>query len=64
MLLFTSNVINESLNMHLQDPMRFLSRVKQIRSVLGSNYCSYMQSWVDYLQIVIRYWFQITWQKL
>ncbi len=24
----------------------------------------YKQSWVDYLQIVIRYWFQITWQKL
>ncbi len=23
-----------------------------------------IQSWVHYLQIVIRYWFQITWQKL
>ncbi len=23
-----------------------------------------LQSWVDYLPIVIRYWFQITWQKL
>ncbi len=25
---------------------------------------SQVQSWVDYLQIVIRYSFQITWQKL
>ncbi len=24
---------------------------------------THQQSWVDYLQIVIRYWFQITWQK-
>ncbi len=24
----------------------------------------HLQSWSDYLQIVIRYWSQITWQKL
>ncbi len=49
----------------------FLIMLKDTLALLFPNLCittlfqetSY-QSWVDYLQIVIRYWFQITWQKL